>query len=780
MEKNKPFFARTPEFIIVLFFVFRLHTFSHAETSNLKYINPFIGTGGGGFAQGNTVVGAAMPFGMVKAGPDTQGKVGRMGFAHCAGYWYEDKFIEGFSHMHMEGTGVADYGNILLIPTAGMDETKTDEKGYGSSYSHEKETAKPGYYSVNLNKHGIKAELTASEHGAIHRYTFPTEAKDNAVVIIDPSHALGNGFSKGVKIEINPEKNEISGYGINAGDFVGEGRAFTVYFSAAFDAPFKESGVWEKGKLFPGEKAYEKKENKLRAGAYFQFDISSGEPVVEARVGISFISAEQAKLNRGAELKNKSFEQVRKEAEKAWENVVRLVDVEGGTEKQKTIFYSALYHAFMMPTLFTDVNGKYVGLDGQVHETENFRYYTEFSLWDTYRTAHALYELLSPDIQRDMLVTLVTMMKQGGILPRWPLADSETSCMIGSPANMVFAESVLKGIRDFDVNAAYEGMKQQADAPPPPGSEGSGRDDIAECLKYNYCPADKAGSSVSKTQEYAYADFALAQIAKHLGKKDDYNAYIERSKWYKNLWDEKTQFFRGKTTDGKWADEGNFYPSEPLQPHYTEGNAWQYLFFVPFDVPGLISLFGSPDAFFKKLDEFFDNSVKFPAKIMKSGKTKIAMPDFYYWHGNEPDMHASYMYALAGRPGRGAKWIRWVMDTKYTDGPDGLNGNDDGGTLSAWYVFSAMGIYPLAGTDVYLIGSPAFEKSVVHLKGEKDFVILAEGASEQNMYIQSATLNGKPLNVPWFKHSAIANGGTLHLKMGSSPSEWGNTEPLTF
>ncbi len=780
MKKQKTLIACPKPFVFVCCFVFSLYAFAQGGPSNLKFINPFIGTGGGGFAQGNAFVGAAMPFGMVKAGPDTQGKVGRMGFAHCAGYWYEDKFIEGFSHTHMEGTGVADYGNILFAPTVGMDETKTEEKGYGSSYFHEKETAKPGYYSVVLNKHNIKVELTASEHSAVHRYTFPGEAKDNAVVIIDPSHALGGGFSKGVNIQIDAQKNEVSGWGINAGDFVGDGRAFTVYFSAAFDAPFKESGVWEGGKLSPGEKNYEKKENKLRAGAYFQFDISSGEPVVEARVGISFISAEQAKLNRDTELKNKTFEQIREQAEAAWENVVKRIDIEGGTEKQKTIFYSALYHAFMMPTLFTDVNGKYVGLDGKAHETENFRYYTEFSLWDTYRTLHALLELVAPDIQRDMLATLVTMMKQGGILPRWPLADSETSCMIGSPANMVIAESVLKGIRDFDVSAAYEAMKQQADAPPPPGSEGSGRDDITECVKLNYCPADKVSSSVSKTQEYAYADFALAQIAKHLGKKDDTNAYMERSKWYKNLWDKETQFFRGKTTDGKWADEGNFFPSEPLQPHYTEGNAWQYLFFVPYDVPGLISLFGNSDAFFKKLDEFFENSVKFPAKIMKSGKTKIAMPDFYYWHGNEPDMHASYMYALAGRPDKGAKWVRWVMDTKYTDGPDGLNGNDDGGTLSAWYVFSAMGIYPLAGTDVYLIGSPVFEKSVVHLKNKKDFVLLAEGASETNLYIQSATLDGKPLNVPWFKHADIAKGGVLHLKMGPAPSEWGITAPLSF
>lgn len=740
----------------------------------LDDVNLFIGSGGGGFAQGNVTVSATVPFGMVKVGPDTQGKLGRMGFSHCAGYWHEDKFIEGFSHTHMEGTGVADYGNILFMPTVGMDETKTDEKGYGSSYSHENEKAQPGYYSVILNKNNILAELTATEHVAVHRYTFQPADKDNAFVLIDPSHALGGGFSKGVKVEINPEKNEISGYGINAGDFVGEGRAFTVYFSAIFNKPFKNFGTWEGNKLSAGTKTYEKKENKIRAGAYLQFDLSSGEPVVEARVGISYISVEQAKLNRESETKNKNFDDVKKQTQLKWEKALGVIEISGGTQKQRTMLYSALYHSMLMPTLFTDVNGKYVGLDDKVHDAKNFKYYTDFSLWDTYRTLHALLELIAPDIQRDMLVTLVTMMKQSGNLPRWPLTNSETSCMIGSPADIVMAESYLKGIRDFDVSAAYDGMKKQANEPPP-GSEGSGRDDIVECLKYQYCPA-----SVSKTQEYAYADFSIAQLAKALGKKKDYDEFMARSKWYKNLWDKDTQFFRGKTSSGKWADEGKFFPSEPLQPNYTEGNAWQYLFFVPHDVPGLISLFGSKDAFFKKLDEFFENAVKYPAKIMKSGKTSIAMPDFYYWHGNEPDMHTSYMYALAGRPDKGAKWIRWVLDTKYTDGPDGINGNDDGGTMSAWYVFSAMGIYPLAGTDVYLIGSPVFEKSTVHLKNKKDFVIAADGASEQNMYVQSASLNGKPLNVPWFKHGDIANGGTIELKMGPSPSEWGITEPLEF
>ncbi len=764
---------------LFFFILFLRITSGHASPQTiLSAVNPLIGSGGGGFAQGNVTVSAAAPFGMVKVGPDTQGKLGRMGFSHCAGYWYEDKLIEGFSHTHMEGTGVADYGNILLMPTAGMDETKTDEKGYGSPFSHDEEIAKPGYYAVTLKKYNIRAELTATEHAAVHRYTFSADAKEKAFVLIDPSHALGGGFSKGVKIEINPEKNEISGYGINAGDFVGSGRAFTVYFSAVFNKTVKAYGIFESNKLFASQKKYEKKENKIRAGAYLQFDLSSGEPVVEARVGISYVSVEQARLNREAELKNKKFDDVKKETQDAWEKALNVIEVAGGTEKQKTMFYTALYHAMLMPTLFTDVNGKYAGLDDKVHDAKNFKYYTDFSLWDTYRTLHALLELIMPDIQRDMLVTLVTMLKEGGNLPRWPLAATETSSMVGSPADIVLTESYLKGIRGFDVNAAYEGMKQQANAPPPPGAKGSGRDDISECIKYMYCPADKVGGSVSKTQEYAYADFAIAKLAKALGKQKDYEEFMQRSKWYKNLWDAQTQFFRGKTSGGKWADEGKFAPADPLQPNYVEGNAWQYLFFAPHDVPGLISLFGSKDAFLKKLDEFFESSVKFPAKIMKSGKTNIAMPDFYYWHGNEPDMHASYMYALAGMPAQGAKWIRWVMDTKYTDGPDGVPGNDDGGTMSAWYVFSAMGIYPLAGTDIYLIGSPVFEKSTVHLKSGKNFIITASGASAENMFVQSATLNGKLLNVPWFKHSDISGGGTLALKMGASPSSWGITEPL--
>lgn len=731
----------------------------------LEYVNPFIGTGGGGFGQGNAFVGATAPFGMMKVGPDTNGKMGRMGFAHTAGYWYADRMVEGFSHTHMHGTGVADYGNILFMPTIGMDEKKTVEKEYGSWFKHDSETAEPGYYAVMLKKHNIYAELTATERAGFHRYTFP-ETND-AVVLIDPTHALGGGISRGAKIVIDPKTSEVSGYVINAGDFVGKDRPFTVYFYAKFLQPFASFGLWEGKQLKPDETLLEKKEDGIRLGAYLKFSLPSSRQV-EVQVGISYVSIEKAKLNRVKEIQQKTFEQIRAGTTKLWEKALQKIEICGGAEKQWRMFYSAIYHSLMMPTLFMDTDGEYAGLDRKTHKAKGFEYYTDFSLWDTYRTLHSLLIFLEPKRQGDMMQSLVQMYKEGGVLPKWPLATYETGTMVGSPANIVMAETYLKGIRNFDVKTAYTAMKEQS------VTEGKGREGMPHCVNYNYCPYDLVGGSVSITQELAYADFAIALLAKTLGHKEDFELYLKRSKNYANLWDPQTQFFRPKDSKGAWLDEKQFKPDGALQPHYVEGNAWQYLWLVPYDVSGLVELFGGADALLKKLDEFFEQSPLHPSKKID---IVVSVPDTYYWHGNEPDMHAAYMYTLAGKPDKAPRWIRWVMETKYTDGPDGLAGNDDAGTLSAWYVFSAMGFYPLAGTDVYLIGSPVFEKSVIPVNG-KTFTVIAQGASDKNIYVQSATLNGKLLEVPWFRHADIAKGGTLDLKMGPVPSEWGKTKPM--
>lgn len=742
----------------------------------IEYVDPLIGTGGGGFAQGNAVPGATRPFGMVKVGPDTSGELGGAGFAHTAGYWHPDPFIEGFSHTHMHGTGVADYGNILFTASLGMDSSKTTEEGYRQRYRHEDETVRPGAYAVRFADTSIQAELTASKRGAVHRYTFPPA--DSPAIILDISHTLGEGLCKGLEISINDPEREISGWMINAGDFVGEDRPFRVYFSARFSAPFAGFGVWNDATQSDSQLSLTVEGDDVRAGAYVLFDLPNGG-AVEARVGISYVDVDHARSNREVELDGKSFEAVREEAKSEWRDILERVEVAGGTESEREIFYTALYHSFLMPTLFSDADGSYVGLDHNVHRAEGFDYYTDFSLWDTYHTLHSLLILLSPGHQADMVQSLMRMLDQGGVFPRWPLATYETGTMIGSPADIVIAESYLKGLQDFDALRALGAMVNTATFPPSAGARGPGRGGISDCRRHGFCPADKMSGSVSKTLEYAYADFAIARLAGAMGRAEEQDRFADWSRAYRMHWDAETGFFRPRNSDGTWADPNRFDPAGILQDHYVEGNAWQYLWLAPYDVPGLIELFGSRDAMLAKLDEFFELSELNPPKTLQTDQAQYVFPDAYYWHGNEPDIHAAYMYTLAGRPDLAAPWIRWIMESKYTDGPEGLAGNDDAGTLSAWYVFSAMGIFPIAGSNVYLIGIPVFGRSRLSLAGGH-FTIEARNASAENVYVRSATLNGKRLDVPWFRHSDLAPGGSLILEMGDQPHTWGHTDPLQF
>ncbi|MBI2891645.1 MAG: glycoside hydrolase family 92 protein [Nitrospirae bacterium] len=745
-----------------------------AMRSAVSYVDPLIGSGGGGFAQGNAFPGATAPFGMVKVGPDTAGELAGAGFAHTAGYWYYDSLIQGFSHTHMHGTGVADYGSVLFMPTLGMSTAKLREEGYASRFSRDAESAAPGYYSVTLDN-SIRVELTATERAAHHRYTFP--ASDEATVLVDLGHALGSGKVTTANMAIDAPAREISGWLLSAGDFVGSGGAFKVYFSAVFLQPFERSGVWIGGDLRTGvAHAESADESGVRLGGYVQFAASPERPI-EVQVGISYTGVDAARVNRETEVSGMTFEDVRADTETRWEALLRRIEVFGGTEPQRRMFYTALYHTLLMPTLFIDAAGTYMGLDLQVHRAEGFRYHTDFSLWDTYRTLHPLLLLAYPEIQRDLVVSLVKMSEEGGILPRWPLATHETSSMVGSPADFVIAESYLKGVRDFDVETAYEKMKLIAESPPPPGAKGSGRNGIRDCIEVGYCPADRMGGSVSLTQEYAYADFAIALLAGALGRSEDRDRSLERSLRYRLLWDPQTEFFRPRTTSGAWADPDRFDPDGILQDHYVEGNAWQYLWLAPHDVRGLVELFGGGDALLAKLDRFFELSRASTPQALVSGSARYVMPDPYYWHGNEPDMHAAYVYTLTGRPSRGVPWIRWILETKYSDGPDGLNGNDDAGTLSAWYVFSAIGLYPLAGTDIYLVGSPVFERAVVN-RPDGLWTLDAPGAAPDRPFVQSARLGNRRLARPWLRHADLQAHRLLRLEMGVDPSTWGESEPL--
>jgi predicted alpha-1,2-mannosidase len=720
---------------------------TETETKLISYVNPIIGTGGLGFGVGSALPGAAMPFGMVKVSPDSSNEYGSPPALHCSGYYYDDTFIDGFSQVHMHGTGVPDYGLILLMPTVSMNQDKITEKGYRSLFDHAAEFASPGYYSVILKDYDIKVELTAKEHSSYHRYTF--HETDEAYIILDVSHTIGTGKCTDASVKI--KGNEVSGFMFNQGQF---GAGFPVYFYSYFSSAPEAYGTWNGLKMNDNSA----EQTGADIGAYLKFKVKEGESV-EVRVGISYISIEQAKLNIDSEIKEWGFEKTRAEAENAWEKELSMIEIEGGTEAERIIFYTSMYHVFQMPTLFTDVNGKYIGMDKQVHDAKGFTYYTDFSLWDTFRTEHPFFIMIQPQRQRDMVVSMIKMYEEGGCMPKWPLATAETNSMIGSHADSVIADSYIKGIKDFDTEKAFEGMSVFASGPSPSGSNCEGRPGIAEYLEHKYVPADNFSGSTSVTLEYAYDDFCIAEFAKKLNKFESASQFEISSKYYKNVYNPETGFFQGRHADGKWVEN---FSADYFSDDYVEGNAWQYFWFVPHDVKGLSELVGGSDKLIAKLDTFFALSEKEPDTFL---------PDVYYWHGNEPDIHAVYMFMEAGNPSLGQKWVRWIMKSKYGTGPDGLDGNDDCGTLSSWYIFSAVGFYPVPCRDVYFIGSPLFKRTTIHLPGGKDFIVEAENTSEKNIYVKSAKLKGKELKNLWFTHEDLLNGGILELEMSDNISE---------
>lgn len=728
------------------------------QTPPVDLVNTFIGSGGTYWGFGSVFPGASMPFGMAKPGPDTCPSSGAcFEFQHFGGYDYADDMLFGFSQVHISGTGGTDYGALLFVPTLGFDDNKIDEAHYSSLFSKENEQASPGYYSTVLDDHGIEVELTASKHGAFHRYSFPAGSADG-YVIVDLSHALINCSVSDAQLDVDAASGEISGSLLYSGSLTGRSGGFRLFFSAVFDTPPAHWTVWQDGELHDDQA--------IAAGTDVgvALAVDSSAPV-EVRIGLSYVDVEGARKNRVTELDGKSFDDVHAAARTAWADKLALVTIEGGTHDQRVEFYSALYHAMLHPTLFSDSDGRYTGLDKQIHTTDGFGYYTDFSMWDTYRCVHSLFDLIVPDCQRDMLVSLVKMAEQGGSLPKWPAGTSYTGCMIGTPADMIISESYQKGITDFDVQAAYAAILAHATGP----ADHADRAGIEQYISLGYVPADQVGGSVSRTEEYSIADAAIAALANELGETADAAEFTARSKNYRNHWDPNTGFMRGKNADGSWVEaDADFDPLDWGASYYTEGDAWQYLWLAPQDPHGLLELFGSADAMGDKLEEFFSSP-----EPDTGGIPPEYIPPRFYWQGNEPDIHAAYLFNEVGRPDRAQHWVREIMKTRYGPLADGIPGNDDLGTMSSWFVFSSSGIYPIAGTTRYYIGSPLFTKTTYLLANGKTLVIEARGADDQNEYVQSAKLNGQPLDVPWFDQSNIENGGVLELRMGPAPSDWG-------
>jgi predicted alpha-1,2-mannosidase len=727
-----------------------------------KYVNPFIGTSC--FRGGHTSPGAQVPFGMTQWTPETQEYGPHDGFPPVP-YYYLNSTISGFRGSHYpSGAWMGEYGCITIMPTTG--DIETSSKKRSSAFSHMNEKAWPGYYSVFLDDYETKVELTATMHAGFLRFTPPSPC-DNLNIII-------NTRKEGGHVKIIPETMEVVGYTKEHGRSITPDN-FAGYFVAEFSKPFSSYGTWRDKEIHLGSKTA-KTEKGHRGGAFVRFASRPSE-VILMRVGTSFISIDQARQNLKSEIQEWDFDRVRREAKELWNKELNKIEVVGGTKDQRIIFYTALYHCLLLPRVFSEGNKYYSPFDGKTHEGV---YYEDFSLWDTYRTEHPLLVLVEPERDSEMIRSLIQMYEEFGWMPKWP-NPGYSNVMIGTHADSVIADAYLKGIIDFDAEKAYEAMHKNAMVPPsgsqapmycdtllPPGGY-EARGGLSYYKKMGYVPADVVKEAASRTLEFAYDDFCIAQMAKALGKREDYELFIKRARYYKNVFDSYTGFVRGKNSDGSWIE-----PFEPTEwyDYITEGTPWHYTWYVPQDVQGLIDLMGGKEPFIEKLDIFFEMG------------SKEGGPNFgknaYYWHGNEPSQHIAYLYDYVGEPWKTQRWVKEIMGKSYGKGPAGLCGNDDAGQTSAWYVFSAMGFYPVCpGEPSYEIGSPIFDEVIIHLdreyyKGGR-FVIKANNVSEINKYIQSATLNRKPLAKPWITHEDIANGGTLIFEMGPNPNkEWGS------
>jgi len=727
-----------------------------------RSVSPFIGTGGYFWVCANNFPGASLPFGVARLSPDTESSVFRKKAMNTSGYYFPDDRIIGFSHTRLSGTGATDGGHFRVIPASGENGWTDYMKGKFSAYRHADERAFPGYYAVKLNDPAVLAELTATQRTGVHRYTFSGAKEPH--LLLDICSILGEKKVEGGSVSINSNNSELEGEVRTFGTFSGRYGGIKVYFFARFDRPFSKATIWDGVTAL----ADPRKGTGKNLGVDFAF--GTGNSSIGLRLGISHVSLANARLNLETETNGQSFETLVEAAKSRWEERLSLLQPEFENEKGKTIFYTALYRSFQMPTLFQDVNGEYFGFDKAVHKAEGFHYYTDLSLWDTFRTLHPLFILIAPQEQRDMIVSLLKMKEQGGYLPRWPSGNGYTGSMLGSPADMVISESYQKGIRDFDVKSAYEGMKFLALHPTPKGSRFGGRSGIEAYNKYGYCPTDLMDKAVSRTLEYAWADHAIAILADSLGYREDAKLFRAHADFYRNIWNPATRYFQSKDTKGAFSRKFNplrlsyFDSNGVYTKDYVEGSALQWRFAVPYDPEGLISLFGGSENFVRELNDFFE----------KSDPTMCSWnPGCYYWHGNEPDIHAAFLFNEAHRPDLTQKWCNWILDRKYDVNSEGVDGNDDGATLSSWYLFASLGLYPMAGSDYYELTAPLFKSATIHL-GDQVLQVQTENYSPQNRFVSKIWLNGKMLPNFRLRHSQISHGGVLKFEMSALPVRKGN------
>ncbi len=747
------------------------------EDDLTQYVDPFIGTQ----EMGHVFPGACAPFGMVQLSPDTdsvqffnKGKYNKEVYRYCAGYQYTDQSIVGFSHTHLSGTGHSDLGDFLVMPAVGkvqhnpgtIDDTSL---GYRSMFRKETEQAEPGYYTVELDDYNIKAELTATQRVGFHQYTFPKA--DDAHIILDLTHGIYNYDGKVIWSTIRVENDTlVTGYRITRG----WARTNYQYFAMSFSKPIetygcsndeevKYNGFWRK---FDQTDNFPEMAGKALT-ANFNFATEEGEQI-KVKFALSAVSTDGALKNLQAEVPHFDFERIRKEVKAQWQKELSRIKVDAPEEKKVT-FYTSMYHSFIHPNEYMDVDGKYRGLDHNIHQAEGFTNYTVFSLWDTYRAQHPLLTLLQPKRTSDMVNSMLAHYQQSvhNILPIWSHFGNENWCMIGYHAVPVIADAYINGITGFDAEKALEACISSANYDRYEG--------IGEYKKYGYVPHETSHYGASITLEYAYDDYTIAQLAKALGKEVLADEYLSRSENWRNLFDMKTGYVRPKTKAGDLIE-----PFDALDTHgagFIEGNSWNYSLYVPQNVSGLITEMGGKEHFAAHLDSLFTMHIPDEYFAHTEDITREGIMGGYV-HGNEPSHHVAYMYNWAGKPWKTAERVHKIKNTKYLNKPDGLCGNDDCGQMSAWYIFSSMGFYPVCpGSGQYVMGSPSVNKAVINLENGKKFTIVAKNASEKNIYIKSVTLNGQPWNKNYINHKAILKGGELVFKMSNRPNKkWGAEE----
>nr|WP_298332382.1 GH92 family glycosyl hydrolase [uncultured Christiangramia sp.] len=768
MKKNLGTIAGS--FAVISSILFTAKVSAQEDQDFAQYVDPMIGTA----KMGHTYPGATVPFGSIQLSPDTDtipyavnGRYNPDVYKYCAGYQYDDHTIVGFSHTHFSGTGHSDLGDFLIMPTTGdlklnPGTESNPESGYRSRFSHDRETAEAGYYSVMLDDYNIKAEMTASTRVGMHRYTFPEGEKSH--LVFDLMHGIYNYEDKNVWTFVRVENDTlVTGYRQTNG----WARTRKVYFAMSFSKPIKEygrerydrqpyNGFW--GKFDQSHNFPEIAGEQIRM--WFDFDTS--EPL-EVKLAISPVSTEGAVQNMKDEIPGWNFDEVRQQARETWNKELSKVDISEEDQEEKVNFYTAMYHAFLGPTVYMDTDGQYMGIDRNRHQADGFTNYTSFSLWDTYRALHPLFNVLQPERNQDMVQAMMAHYDQSvhSMLPVWSHYGNENWCMIGYHSASVIADAIVKGNADFDQKHALYAMVNTAKT--------GYYDGLQYYMDIGYVPEDKNVASVSKTLEYAYDDWAIAQAAEKIGNKEVYDDFIKRSENYKNVYDPKSGFMRPKLSDGTFKQE-----YDELETHgqgYIEGNGWNYSLYVPHQPAELIEMMGGKNQFSQHLDSLF--TMELPDKYFENTED-ISREGIIgnYVHGNEPSHHVAYMYNWTNDPWKAQDKIRMILKMKYMNGADGLSGNDDFGQMSAWYIFSTLGFYPVApGSVDYALGSPAISEATINLDNGNMFMVIAKNQSDKNVYIKKVELNGKELTEPFIKHDEIMNGGELKFWMSSKPNK---------